>query len=60
MGRTRKGGTLVGAAGTLAEYGAQTKLTLHQAVFETVTACDLDQGGWKSAFQCLADFLAQD
>src|ERR1700730_16290519 len=42
-----------------AEYGAKTKLTLHQAVFETVTARDLAQGGWASALECLAEFLAQ-
>jgi uncharacterized protein YndB with AHSA1/START domain len=41
------------------EYGAKTKLTLHQAVFETVTARDLHQGGWSSALECLADYLAQ-
>ena len=44
---------------TLAEYGAKTKLTLHQAVFETVTARDLHQGGWASALECLAEYLAQ-
>jgi len=45
---------------TFAEYGAKTKLTLHQAVFETVTARDLHQGGWTSALECLADYLAQN
>jgi hypothetical protein len=44
---------------SFAEYGAKTKLTLHQAVFETVTARDLHQGGWASALECLAEFLAQ-
>lgn len=43
---------------TLAEYGAMTKLTLHQAVFETVTERDLHQGGWESALECLAVYLA--
>jgi uncharacterized protein YndB with AHSA1/START domain len=43
---------------TLAEFGAKTKLTLHQAVFETVTARDLHQGGWASALECLAEYLA--
>ena len=42
-----------------AEYGAKTKLTLHQAVFETVTARDLHQVGWASALDCLAEYLAQ-
>jgi hypothetical protein len=32
---------------------------MHQAVFETVTARDLHQGGWTSALDCLAEFLAQ-
>ena len=45
---------------TLAEFGAKTKLTLHQAVFETVTARDLHQGGWASALECLAEYLARD
>jgi len=43
---------------TLAEFGAKTKLTLHQVVFETVTARDLHQGGWASALECLAEYLA--
>jgi uncharacterized protein YndB with AHSA1/START domain len=42
-----------------AEVGARTRLTLHQAVFETVTAPDLHQGGWASALDCLAEYLAQ-
>jgi hypothetical protein len=40
------------------EYGAKTKLTLHQAVFETVIARDLHRGGWASALDCLAEYLA--
>ena len=43
---------------TLAEFGAKTKLTLHQVVFETVTARDLHQGGWASALEWLAEYLA--
>ena len=42
-----------------AEHGAKTKLTLHQAVFETVTARDLHRGDWASALDCLAEYLAQ-
>ena len=45
---------------TFAEYGAKTKLTLRQAVFESVTVRDLHQGGWNSALECLADYLAQN
>jgi len=44
---------------SFAEYGLKTRLTLNQAVFETVTARDLHQGGWASALDCLADYLAQ-
>jgi hypothetical protein len=28
-------------------------------VFETVTSRDLHQGGWASALDCLAEYLAQ-
>jgi uncharacterized protein YndB with AHSA1/START domain len=45
---------------TFAEYGAKTKLTVRQALFETVTARDLHRGGWTSALECLADYLAQN
>ena len=45
---------------TFAEHEGKTKLTLHQAVFETITARDLHQGGWASALECLAEYLAQD
>jgi uncharacterized protein YndB with AHSA1/START domain len=43
---------------TFADHGEQTKLTLHQAVFESVTARDGHRGGWESAFDCLAEYLA--
>jgi|SRR5271163_984465 len=36
----------------------KTRLTLHQAVFESVAARDDHQGGWNSSFDCLAEFLA--
>jgi uncharacterized protein YndB with AHSA1/START domain len=45
---------------TFAEHEGKTKLTLHQAVFETVTARDLHQGGWASVLKRLAEYLAQD
>jgi uncharacterized protein YndB with AHSA1/START domain len=41
---------------SFAECGGKTKLTLHQAIFETVTARDLHQGGWASALECLTEF----
>jgi len=38
--------------------GKKTRLTLHQALFESVTARDSHQGGWNSALDCLAEYLA--
>ncbi len=43
---------------TFEEYGDKTKLTLHQAVFESVTARDEHRGGWNSALDCLSEYLA--
>src|SRR5215831_372530 len=45
---------------SFAEYGTKTRLTSHQAVFETVTARDLHKGGWSSALECLAEDLARE
>lgn len=42
----------------LAEIADKTQLTLHQAVFESVTACDAHRQGWTSSLDCLAEFLA--
>lgn len=42
----------------LEDLGGRTKLTLHQALFESVTARDGHQFGWNSALDCLADYLA--
>ena len=44
---------------TFAEQGAKTKLTLHQAVFESVAARDAHQGGWTSGLDRLAEYLAK-
>jgi len=45
---------------SFADHGeGQTMLTLHQAVFESVTARDSHRGGWGSALECLADYLAE-
>jgi hypothetical protein len=33
-------------------------LTMHQAVFESVTARDAHQVGWTSSLECLAEYLA--
>ena len=44
---------------TFEEHGGKTKLTLHQAVFESVTARDLHNGGWSSSLDRLAEYLAK-
>ncbi|MFZ1888001.1 MAG: SRPBCC domain-containing protein [Candidatus Binataceae bacterium] len=41
------------------DHGAKTKLTLHQALFESVTARDMHRGGWTSALDRLEEVLAQ-
>jgi uncharacterized protein YndB with AHSA1/START domain len=43
---------------TFADLGGRTRLTLHQAVFESVTACDEHRGGWSTAFDKLAEYIA--
>ncbi len=43
---------------TFEEHNGKTKLTLHQAVFESVTARDAHRGGWPSSLECLAEYLA--
>jgi uncharacterized protein YndB with AHSA1/START domain len=42
---------------TLVEHDDKTRLTLRQAVFESVTSRDAHQGGWASALDCLAEYL---
>ncbi len=42
-----------------AEQGARTKMTLHQAVFESVKARDAHQGGWTTALDRLGEYLAK-
>lgn len=43
---------------TFEELGEKTRLTLHQAVFESVTARDEHNSGWNSCFDVLAEYLA--
>jgi uncharacterized protein YndB with AHSA1/START domain len=43
---------------TFSDEGEKTKITLHQALFESVSARDEHRFGWSSAFDCLADYLA--
>ena len=42
---------------TFEEHDGKTKLTLHQAVFESVTARDAHQSGWTSSLDRLAEYL---
>lgn len=42
---------------TLEPEGTKTKLTLHQALFETVTARDGHEDGWTQCLDRLAEFL---
>ena len=40
------------------DVGGKTKLTLHNAIFESVTARDAHNSGWSSALDVLAEYLA--
>jgi len=40
------------------EQGEKTKLTLHQEVFESVSARDMHEGGWTGCLDSLGDYLA--
>ena len=40
------------------DLGEKTKLTLHHAIFESVTARDAHNSGWTSALDCLAEYLS--
>jgi uncharacterized protein YndB with AHSA1/START domain len=42
---------------TFEDYEGKTRLTLHQAVFESVTARDAHRGGWNSSLDRLAEYL---
>jgi uncharacterized protein YndB with AHSA1/START domain len=44
---------------TFADQGGKTKLTLRQAVFESVKERDSHQGGWNSSLDRLAQYLAK-
>lgn len=44
---------------TFEDHGAKTRLTLHQGVFETVTARDGHHAGWNSGLDRLAEVLAR-
>jgi uncharacterized protein YndB with AHSA1/START domain len=42
---------------TFADLGGRTGLTLHQAVFESVTARDDYRRGWSSSLGKLAEYI---
>ena len=42
----------------LAEEGGRTRMTFRQAVFSSMAARDAHYGGWASAFELLAEYLA--
>jgi uncharacterized protein YndB with AHSA1/START domain len=42
---------------TLAEHGTKTRLTLRQAMFETVERRDDHQGGWTSCLERFAEYM---
>jgi uncharacterized protein YndB with AHSA1/START domain len=43
---------------TFEDLDGKTKLTLHQAFFESVTSRDAHNSGWNSSFDCLAEYVA--
>jgi uncharacterized protein YndB with AHSA1/START domain len=40
------------------DVGGKTRLTLHNAIFESTTARDAHNSGWSSALDCLGEYLA--
>jgi uncharacterized protein YndB with AHSA1/START domain len=42
---------------SFAEHGTKTKLTLHQAVFETVETCNGHLRGWTSCLERFAEYM---
>jgi uncharacterized protein YndB with AHSA1/START domain len=44
---------------TFDDLGAKTRLTLHQAIFETIEGRDGHRGGWMSCFERFAEYIAQ-
>jgi uncharacterized protein YndB with AHSA1/START domain len=43
---------------TFGDLGAKTRLTLHQAMFETLERRDDHRGGWTSCFERFAEYVA--
>jgi uncharacterized protein YndB with AHSA1/START domain len=44
---------------TFEECAGKTKLTLRQAIFESVKECDAHRGGWNSSLDRLVEYLAK-
>jgi uncharacterized protein YndB with AHSA1/START domain len=44
---------------TFADLGGKTRLTLHQALFESVAARDLHRGGWTTCIERFAEYLVE-
>jgi uncharacterized protein YndB with AHSA1/START domain len=44
---------------TFEDRAGKTKLTLHQAIFESVKDCDAHRGGWNSSLDRLVEHLAK-
>src|SRR6202167_3760460 len=42
----------------LEDVGGKTRLTLHNAIFESSTARDMHNSGWSSSLDCLGEYLA--
>ena len=40
------------------DLGGKTRLTLHNAIFESATARDMHNSGWTSSLDCLGEYLA--
>ena len=40
------------------DLGGKTRLTLHNAIFESTTARDMHNSGWSSSLDCLGEYLA--
>jgi uncharacterized protein YndB with AHSA1/START domain len=43
---------------TFSSLGSKTRVTLHQAVFESPSACDGHREGWNSSLDGLDEYLA--
>jgi len=56
--RTLKLKGMMEAYQSLITMPVHEQLTLHQAIFESVTARNDHRGGWDSALDCLAEYLA--